>query len=101
MIETIKLVFTWSGLNKQVKELVKTCHECQMCKKVDKKKHGLLPLKSAESMRWNRVSVDLWGLKSIVDVNGYTYEIHIMTMVDLVTGWFEQRQLYDEPNAFT
>ena len=28
MIKTIKLVFTWSGLNKQVKELVKTCHEC-------------------------------------------------------------------------
>ena len=26
MIETIKLVFTWSGLNKQVKDLVKLCH---------------------------------------------------------------------------
>ena len=23
-----------------------------------------------------------------------------MTMVDPVTGWFEQHQLYDEPNAF-
>ena len=30
MIEAIKLVFTWSGLNKQVKELVQTCHECQI-----------------------------------------------------------------------
>ena len=42
-------------------------------------------------MRWNRVNVDLWGPKSIVNVNGYIYEIHIMTMVDPVTGWFEQR----------
>ena len=41
MIESIKLVFTWGGLNKQSKKLVKTCHECQMCKKAGNKKHGL------------------------------------------------------------
>ena len=34
MIEIIKLVFTWNGLNKQVKQLIKTCHECQMYKSV-------------------------------------------------------------------
>ena len=40
MIESInKLVFTWNELNKQPKELVKTCHECQMCKKAGKKKY--------------------------------------------------------------
>ena len=72
MIETIKLVFTWSRLHKQVQELVKTCHECQMCKKVGKKKYGLLQPKNAESLRWNRVNVDLWGLKLVVNVNGYT-----------------------------
>ena len=101
MIESIKLVFTWSGLNKQALELVNTCHECQICKKAGKKKYGLLPPKNAETMRWNRDNVDLWGLKLVVNVNGYTYELHIMTMVDPVTGWFEQRQLYDEPNAYT
>ena len=37
MRETIKLVFTWSGLNKQVDKLVKTCHQCQMGKKAGKK----------------------------------------------------------------
>ena len=96
MIETIKLVFIWRGLNKQVKELVKTCHECQMCKIADKKKHGLLPPKTAKTMRWKRVNVNFWGLKSVVNVNGFTYELHIMTMVDPVTSWFEQRQLYDK-----
>ena len=50
MIETIKLVFTWSGLNKQVRQLVKTCHECQMYKKAGKKKYSLLPPKTAESI---------------------------------------------------
>ena len=52
-------------------------------------------------MRWNRVNVDLWGPKLVVNVNGYTYKLHIMTMVDSVTGWFEQRQFYYPPNAFT
>ena len=80
MIETIKLVFTWSGLNKQVKELVRTYHECHLCKQAGKKKYGLLPPKIAESIRWNRVNIDLWGPKSVVKVNGFTYELHLMTM---------------------
>jgi hypothetical protein len=50
MINTIKLVFTWDGLNKQVKKLVKTCATCQICKKAGKKKYGLLPPKDAESI---------------------------------------------------
>ena len=100
MIETIKLVFTWSGLNKQVKQLVKTCHECQMYKKAGKKNYSLLPPKDAESIRWNRINVDLWGPKSVVNSNGFTYEIHVMTMVDPVTGWFEQQQLYGPPTAY-
>ena len=51
MIETVNLVFTWSSLNKQVKKLVKTWHECQICKRAGKKKYRLLPPKSAESIR--------------------------------------------------
>ena len=62
-----------------------------MCKREGKKKYGLLPAKTAESIRWNRVNVNLWGPKSVVNVNGFTYELHVITMVDPVTGWFEQR----------
>ena len=32
--------------------------------------------------------------------NGYTYKVHVMTMVDLVTDWFEQQQLYGPPTAY-
>ena len=42
----------------------------------------------------------LWGPKSIKNKNGFTYEIHIMTMVDPVTGWFERQQLYGTPTAY-
>ena len=65
-----------------------------MCKKAGKKKYGLLTPKDAESMKWNRVNVDLWDPKLVVNVNGYTYNLRIITMVDPVTDWFEQRQFY-------
>ena len=70
MLLTIKLAFTWSGLNKQVKNLVKTCHECQMCKRAGKKKFILLPPKDPELMQGNRVNVEICGPKSVVYVNG-------------------------------
>ena len=72
-----------------------------MCKKASKKKYGLLPPKIAESIRWSRVNVDLWEPKLVVEVNSYTYEVHVMTTVDPVTGWFEQQQLYGPLAAYS
>ena len=78
----------------------KSCKECQMSKKNNKTKVGLLPEKKGEVTKWSRVNVDLWGPKTVKNVNGYTYEIHVMTMVDPVTGWFECCQLYGPPTAY-
>jgi hypothetical protein len=69
-INSIRSVFPWNGLNEQVKKLVKTCATCQMCKNAGKRKYGLLPPKDAELIRWNRINVDLWGPKTIKNVNG-------------------------------
>ena len=100
MIESIRLVFTWMGLSTQVRKFVKTCGKCQLCKRAGKKKYGHLPAKIAETIRWNRLNVDLWGPKSVRNVNGYTYELHVMTMIDPTKGWFEQQQLYGTPTAY-
>ena len=51
-------------------------------------------------MRWNRANVDVWGPKLVIYVNRYTHKLHIMTMVDPVTGWFEQQQLHGDQNVF-
>ena len=37
--------------------------------------------------------------KTVQNKNGWDYQIHVMTMVDPVTGWFEQAQLYGTPTA--
>ena len=43
--------------------------------------------------------MDLWGPKTVRNKNGWDYQIHFMTIVDPVTGLFEQAQLYDKPTA--
>ena len=101
MEASISSVYTWVGLRKDVEHYCKTCDVCQRTKRSRNKiKYGLLPEKEGEITKWSRVNVDLWGPKSIKNKNGFTYEIHIMTMVDPVTGWFEQQQLYGTPTAY-
>ena len=39
------------------------------------------------------------GPKTVKNKNGWNYQIHVMTMVDPVTGWFKQAQLYGTPTA--
>ena len=56
--------------------------------------------KVGEITKWSRVNVDLWGPKTIKNRNGWDYQIHVMTLVDPVTGWFEQQQLYGSPTAY-
>ena len=80
-------------MRKDVEHYCKTCDIYQRTKRSQNKiKYGLLTEKEGEITKWSRVNVDLWGPKSIKNKNGFVYEIHIMTMVDLVTGWFEQYQ---------
>jgi hypothetical protein len=70
-----------------------------MSKKGGNKKYGLLQEKKGEVIKWSRVNVNLWGPKS-VDNGEYTYQVHVMTMVNPVTGWFELAPLYAAPTAF-
>ena len=43
--------------------------------------------------------MDLWGPKTVKNKNGTDYKIHILTMIDPVTGWFEVAALQDSPTA--
>ena len=67
---SIRSVFTWKGLRKDVQDLCKHCHTCQMFKKSGRKKYGLLPEKAAEVTKWQRVNVDLWGPATVHNKNG-------------------------------
>ena len=100
MEASIRAVFTWKGLRGDVQKLCKHCHTCQMFKKSGRKKYGLLPAKQAEVVKWQRVNVDLWGPASVHNkIDGKTHQIHVMTMVDPVTGWFELAHLTTGPTA--
>ena len=47
----------------------------------------------------SRVNVDLLDPKIISNKNGKDYKIHVIAMVDPVTGWFELYQLKGKSNA--
>jgi len=88
MEATLRQLYWWPSLRNDVEKYVKTCRECQMCKKT-RKKYGHIPPKDLEKQEpWNRVNVDLIGPLTVRAPNG-TFELNALTMIDPATGWFE------------
>ena len=56
-------------------------------------------MKTAETTKWKRVNVDLWGPATVKNKNGSDYKIQVMTMIDPVTGWFEVAALKNGATA--
>jgi len=82
-------------MRKQVTEYVRTCKECQTQKITGKSMYGKLPLVPAlrDKMPWEKVQVDCvgpWSVK-VKQANGEItpYKIHLMSMIDLCTGFPE------------
>jgi hypothetical protein len=65
---------------------VKTCCDCQVCKKKCKK-YCHLPPKA--TVPWNKVNVDLIGPLSIKTKSKKSIVLNALTMIDPVTGWFK------------
>ena len=80
MKQSIHCIYNWKGSRNEVTNHCKTCDIYQWCKQ-----------------NWSRVNVDLLGPKTVKKL--IKLSIHVMTMVDPVTGWFEQAQLYGTMTA--
>ena len=63
-------------------------------KRLGKKKCSLLLAKIDESIQWKILNVNLWGPKSIANVNGMICKFRVITMVNPITGWCEQQKLF-------
>ncbi|KAH9102798.1 hypothetical protein AeMF1_020706 [Aphanomyces euteiches] len=89
MSATMKAMFAWAGMDKDITKFVKNCHICQVWK-TNNKKYGQLPPKLHSALPWTDVHVDLIG----------PYEGHMaMTMLDASTGWFEMIAIPDKKGA--
>jgi hypothetical protein len=93
---TIAETYWWPEMDKQIKNVCKTCDICQRCKNHGTK-YGELPAKTAESNPWERVCVDLIGpyTFSQIDKDGKKIEMKLscLTAIDPVSGWFEIKEL--------
>jgi len=95
MEATLRQHFVWPNLRKDVESMVKTCHKCQLNKRV-RKKYGELPEKVAEKpIAWNRVDVDLIGPLTIKTPRG-KLQLRALTMIDPATNWFEVKDVKDK-----
>lgn len=92
--KTMRQTLHWDGMRKDVERYVRTCRKCQLCKKTNKRKHGILPHKEAEpSVPWERVNVDMIGPYTVKQPDGTTKTLRAMTMIDPATGWFEIQEV--------
>ena len=83
----------WNGLAKDAKQHCKNCKACQLAKPT--KKYGKLPAKVAESLPWQKVSVDLIGPFTVNSPSG-TKQLLALTALDPATNWFEICALPDK-----
>jgi hypothetical protein len=88
MIKTLRMHFTWPGLNEDVEKVCRRCYTCQLTKKT-KKKYGHLPPKKAEVAPWDTLCIDLIGPYTMKEHGKKKWILHCLTMIDPATGWFE------------
>ena len=88
---TIGQHFYWKGLRESC---IRSCRACQVCLKQKKKtnQYGLLPAKIAEVIPWHTLCIDLLGPYDFGEKSNKT-TLHMLTMIDPATGWFEVEQI--------
>ena len=75
-------------MQKDIKRMLKYCDICQRCKH-SHTKYGLLPVKEAELVPWERVCVDLIGPYTVTLEKRQKRKLWAITMIDPATGWFD------------
>jgi len=95
---TIGQHFHWKGMATTIQQVCKKCYACSITKP-DLRKKGMLPEKTAETIPWEKVCIDLIGPckfgRDLTDkqkkqgLEDNTITLHAMTMIDPATGWFE------------
>ena len=89
---TISQHYYWPNLRDNKRTHIKVCNTYQKNRKQNLR-HGKLPAKEAETIPWDRLSVDLIGPYKIIRADHDDPLIQKdLTMIDLVTGWFEIEQ---------
>ena len=86
--ETLRATMTWAGLRKSVHEYTKRCCACQMNKR-PKVKYGKLPTKTAVTIPWSTLCVDLIGPYTLKGKDGSELDFMCLTMIDPATSWFK------------
>jgi Integrase zinc binding domain len=88
----LKQHFTFIGLKPMCVKVCKACNICRTLKANQKKYSEVPPKVEQELIQWHMLCIDLIGPYSFGDKEKEPkkfIQLHCMTMIDPVTGWFE------------
>ena len=93
--ETIGQHLWWPKMRMQITTSVRSCAVCQRNKK-QRKKYGHLSEKTAETIPWDVLAVDLIGPYTLKRKGKPNLTCKCVTMIDPATGWFEIKEFKEE-----
>jgi len=96
-IQIIKQRYYWPSLDKDVKEYVKNCQNCQKAKVQLHTRSPIVPI-SAPSDRFTTVHIDIVGPLPLAKLPNVTYPLpyrYLLTCIDRATRWTEAIPLID------
>ena len=88
---TLNQHYYWKNMRGTVQRVCKACAVCKRTKSRNTK-YGHVPAKSAETIPWHTLCIDLIGPYKIGKGKDEVH-LHCLTMIDPVTGWFEIEEI--------
>ena len=88
LTETLRRVFYWPGLDKEVKQHVKLCPTCCLTKR-RVKRYDKFTYKNSQLLNpWSTICTDFVGPYTVDSVNR-KYTLHCVTMIYPLTRWLK------------
>jgi hypothetical protein len=86
--ETMNTAMYWKGMCTTIRSLKKSCRSCQINKRRSRK-HGHLPPKTAYTISWECLCVDLIGPYTLKGKDNLQINFMALTMIDPTSSWFK------------
>ena len=88
----MKATMYWKGMRTTIRSLTKSCKTCQVNKK-SRLKYGHLPPKTAITVPWRVLCVDLIGSYTLNGKDGTVIDFIALTIINPATSWFKVVEL--------
>jgi hypothetical protein len=90
--EMMNTTMYWKGMRTTIRSLTKSCKSCQVNKRRSQK-YGHLPPKTAYTIPWECLCVDVIGSYTLKGKDNLQIDFMALTMINPASSWFEIAEL--------